>query len=169
MEERRTSDSVDGFAGLAWTANFVVFDWKRAKTFFIYVLFTLFTYYLIHYAQSRHSLVLICRNWVGIGTYFAGRGGDGDRGCGDGVGMGFVFTGTGGDGVQFLSPCRPLVLMSVAYWKVSTKDELRKTMCIWYTTMCNNSNIRNMKWLTKCIIKMKLTVQLYVAGHSSID
>ena len=42
-----------------------------------------------------------------------GRGGDGDRGCGDGVGMGFVFTGTGGDVVQFLSPCRPLLVRSV--------------------------------------------------------
>ena len=40
-----------------------------------------------------------------------GWGGDGDRGCGDGKWKGFVFTGTGGDGVQFLSPCRPLVSM----------------------------------------------------------
>jgi len=34
---------------------------------------------------------------------------DGDRSCGDGVGTGMVFTGMVRDGVQFLSPCRPLV------------------------------------------------------------
>ena len=49
--------------------------------------------------KCRHSLVLIC--------------GDRDRSCGDGVGMGTVFMGTGGDGVQFLSPCRPLIQMSL--------------------------------------------------------
>ena len=50
--------------------------------------------------------------WGGGGDWghmLRGRGWDRDRGCGDGVGMGFVFTGTGGDGVQFLSPCIPLV------------------------------------------------------------
>ena len=44
-----------------------------------------------------------------MGTYVVGSGGDGDSSDGDGVGMGFVFTWTGGDGVQFLSPCRPLL------------------------------------------------------------
>ena len=41
-------------------------------------------YSLIHYAQSRHKLVLICGDGVGMGTYVAGTGGDGYRGCGDG-------------------------------------------------------------------------------------
>ena len=59
-------------------------------------------YSLIHYAHCRHSVGLICRDGVGIGTYFAGTG--------TGVmGMGTVSIGTGGDGVQFLLPCRPLV------------------------------------------------------------
>ena len=41
-----------------------------------------------------------------MGTYVEGTG---DRSDEDRVGMDLVFTGTGGDGVQFLSPCRPLL------------------------------------------------------------
>jgi len=44
-----------------------------------------------------------------MGTGVMGRDVDMDRGCGDGVLMGTVFTGMCRDGVQFLSPCRPLL------------------------------------------------------------
>ena len=66
-----------------------------------------------------------------------GWGGDGDICYGDGVGTGtvvmgtgwgwgqrlwgwVVFMGTGGGGVQFLSPCRPLVQMDRAYCRPPT-------------------------------------------------
>jgi len=70
-------------------------------------------YSLIHYAQWRHSLGLIC----GDGDI---RCRDGTRlgGWEDGVGMGTMFTGTVGDVVQFLSPRRPLRQIIISNYTV---------------------------------------------------
>ena len=78
--------------------------------FFIYALL----YLLTHYAQTRHSLALICGDGVGMGPYVVGmgwgwgRGGDGYRGCVDGVGDGYSVHGDGRGWGSFSVPCRPL-------------------------------------------------------------